>query len=484
MSERVRPYVFYDVAVSICSTCYQRVEAKIVFQDNAVYMLKWCPTHGHERVLMADDIDYYRRGREVFIKTPEMPHTFNTPMKWGCPYDCGLCPDHQQHSCVTIIEITDHCNLTCPICYAESSPARPRYRSVDQVQRMIDAVVRNEGQPDIVQLSGGEPTMHPDFLEILDRARAAPIRHVMVNTNGIRIATDEAFANELAARSEHFEVYLQFDSFEREALMALRGADLRDIRRRALDRLNALGIATTLVVTLKKGLNDHEIGKIIDFALEQPAVRGVTLQPIQAAGRLEHFNPATDRLTLTEVRRRILEQTSVFAPEDILPVPCHPDCLAMAYALKIGGQVMPLTRLVDPQVLIEGGRNTILYEQDERVTEGIFRLFATNHSPESSAGSLRDLLCCLPRVDAPAELGYQNVFRLLIMQFIDAYSFDLRSVKKSCVHFVHPDGRLIPFDTYNLFYRDGLEAARLGPLRLQARATAPAPGAPHETHRD
>jgi uncharacterized radical SAM superfamily Fe-S cluster-containing enzyme len=213
-------------------------------------------------------------------------------------------------------------------------------------------------------------------------------------------------------------------------------------------------------------------------------VRGVTLQPIQAAGRLEHFNPATDRLTLTEVRRRILEQTSVFAPEDILPVPCHPDCLAMAYALKIGGQVMPLTRLVDPQVLIEGGRNTILYEQDERVTEGIFRLFATNHSPESSAGSLRDLLCCLPRVDAPAELGYQNVFRLLIMQFIDAYSFDLRSVKKSCVHFVHPDGRLIPFDTYNLFYRDGLEAARLGPLRLQARATAPAPGAPHETHRD
>lgn len=465
MSERVRPYVFYDVAVSICATCYQRVEAKIVFQDNAVYMLKWCPTHGHERVLMADDIDYYRRGREVFIKAPEMPRTFNTKMQWGCPYDCGLCPDHQQHSCVTIIEITDHCNLTCPICYAESSPARSHYRSVDHVQRMIDAVVRNEGQPDIVQLSGGEPTMHPDFLEILDRAKAAPIRHVMVNTNGIRIATDEAFAKELAARAEHFEVYLQFDSFEREALMTLRGADLRDIRRRALDRLNALGIATTLVVTLKKGLNDHEIGKIVDFALEQPAVRGVTLQPIQAAGRLEQFNPATDRLTLTEVRRRILEQTSVFAPEDILPVPCHPDCLAMAYALKIGGQVMPLTRLVDPQVLIEGGRNTILYEQDERVTEGIFRLFATNHSPESSAGSLRDLLCCLPRVDAPAELGYQNVFRLLIMQFIDAYSFDLRSVKKSCVHFVHPDGRLIPFDTYNLFYRDGLEASRLAPLR-------------------
>lgn len=465
MGERVRPYVFYDIAVSICSTCHRRVEAKIVFQDAAVYMLKWCPTHGHERVLMADDIDYYRRAREVFIKAPEMPRTFNTAMRWGCPYDCGLCPDHQQHSCVTVLDITDHCNLTCPICYAESGPARRDFRTVEHVQRMIDAVVRNEGRPDILQLSGGEPTLHPDFFEILDRAKAAPIRHVMVNTNGIRIANDETFARELAARKEHFEVYLQFDSFERDALMALRGADLRDVRRRALARLNDLDIATTLVVTLKKGLNDREIGRIVEFALEQPAVRGVTLQPVQAAGRLEHFNPATDRLTLTEVRRRVLEQTPVFAPEDILPVPCHPDCLAMAYALKIDGRVVPLTNLIDPQVLIEGGRNTILYEQDEAVTNGIFRLFATNHSPESSAGSLRDLLCCLPRVDAPLELGYRNVFRLLIMQFIDAWSFDLRSVKKSCVHFVHPDGRLIPFDTYNLFYRDGLEATRLAPLR-------------------
>jgi 7,8-dihydro-6-hydroxymethylpterin dimethyltransferase len=128
--------------------------------------------------------------------------------------------------------------------------------------------------------------------------------------------------------------------------------------------------------------------------------------------------------------------------------------------------VMPLTGLIDPQILIEGGRNTIVYEQDDRVREGILKLFATNHSPESSAGSLRDLLCCLPRLDAPDNLGYQNIFRVLIMQFIDAYDFDVRSVKKSCVHIVHPgDGRLIPFDTYNLFYRDDLERTRLRPLR-------------------
>jgi uncharacterized radical SAM superfamily Fe-S cluster-containing enzyme len=468
VADRVRPYLFYDVAVSICSTCYQKVEGKIVFQDGAVYMLKRCPVHGHERVLLADDVDYYRRCREIFIKPPEMPLAFNTPVRWGCPYDCGLCADHQQHSCLSLIEVTDHCNLRCPICYAESGPSRQQYRTLDHIQRMIDAVVANEGEPDVVQISGGEPTIHPDFFAILDLAKAAPIRHLMVNTNGIRIAEDETFAKRLAGYMPDFEVYLQFDSFERDALMTLRGADLRDIRKRALERLNRLGVSTTLVVTLKKGLNDQEIGRIIDFALKQPAVRGVTFQPIQTAGRLEQFNAATDRLTLTEVRRKILEQTSVFRPEDLLPVPCHPDSLAMGYALKLGGTVVPLTGLIDPNVLIEGGRNTIVYEQDEAVRQGVFKLFATNHSPESGVKSLRDLLCCLPRLDAPAQLGYENIFRVLIMQFIDAYSFDVRSVKKTCVHIVHPDGRLIPFDTYNLFYRDGLEQSHLTPLRQRA----------------
>jgi hypothetical protein len=143
----------------------------------------------------------------------------------------------------------------------------------------------------------------------------------------------------------------------------------------------------------------------------------------------------------------------------------------MAYALKIDGKVAPLTSLIDPKVLIEGGRNTIVFEQDQVIRDGIFKLFATNHSPESGAGTLRELLCCLPTVAAPAGLGYENIFRVLIMQFIDAHAFDVRSVKKSCVHIVHPDGkRLIPFDTYNLFYRDNLETTRLAPLRQRALA--------------
>ncbi len=468
MTDKVRPYLFYDVAISICSTCFQKIEAKTVFEDGCVYLLKRCPQHGFERVLIADDVDYYRRCREVFLKPPEMPLVYNTPVKYGCPYDCGLCTDHEQHSCLTLVEICDYCNLRCPVCYASSGPERQEFRSLEQIEFMLDAVVRNEGHPDVVQLSGGEPTMHPDFFKIVETAKARPIRHLMVNTNGVRIAQDAEFAARLAQIKDDFEVYLQFDSMQRNPLMVLRGADLRSIREKALERLNHYNISTNLVVTLQKGLNDGEIGAIIDFALQQRCVRGVTLQPIQDAGRLETFNPATDRLTLTEVRRKVLEQTKVFAPEDIIPVPCHPDSLAMAYALKLGGKVTPLTSMIPPDVLINGARNTMLYEQEEVVRNSLFKLFSTNHSPRSGASSLRELLCCLPKVLVPKNLGYENLFRVIIMQFIDAHSFDVRSVKKTCVHIVHPDGRLIPFDTYNLFYRDDLEKTRLAPLREKA----------------
>lgn len=466
MTDKIRPYLFYDVAISICSTCYARVDAKIVFEDGKVWMLKRCPQHGHQRVLVADDVEYYRRSREVFLKRPEQPMVYNTPVKYGCPYDCGLCPDHEQHSCLTLIEICDACNLTCPVCYAGSGQHRTEFRSLEQIQAMLDCVVRNEKHPDVVQISGGEPTLHPDFFRVLAMCKERPIRHLMVNTNGVRIAQDEEFAKRLANFMTEFEIYLQFDSLQRDPLMQMRGADLRSVRQKALERLNKLGISTTLVVTVERGVNDGELGSIVDFALQQPAVRGVTIQPVQQAGRVKGFTSAQHRLTLTEVRRRILEQTAVFRSEDLIPVPCHPDALAMAYALKLGNKVEPLTGMVAPKVLIDGARNTIVYEQEAGLRDHLFKLFATNHSPSSQASTLRELLCCLPKVLLPKELGYMNLFRVLIVQFTDAEVFDVRSVKKSCIHIAHPDGkRLIPFDTFNMFYRGELETTRLAGLR-------------------
>ena len=430
-------------------------------------MDKWCPAHGIERVLIADDVAYYRSGREVFVKPPELPQRFNTPMHYGCPYDCGLCPDHMQHSCLTVVELTDRCNLTCPVCYAGSSTDHSqKHKSFEQVCAMLDAVVANEGEPDVVQLSGGEPTIHPQFFEILDECRKRPIRHLMVNTNGIRIATEEGFAERLAEYLPRFEIYLQFDSLKPSVHQTLRGADMTRIRRQALEKLNALKISTTLVMTLKRGLNDGEIGDVIKFGLEQPCVRGVTLQPIQDAGRNEQYDVKQHRLTVSAVRRMIAEQTGIFTREDVLPVPCNPDTLAMAYALKVDGQVLPLTRYLDSQTMLSGERSTIVFEDDPALKEAVFKTFSTNHSPDSQARCLSDLLCCLPQVSAPPNLKYDNVFRVLIVQFMDAHSMDIRALKKSCIHMAQPDGKMIPFESFNLFYR-GKAQAKLATIRAE-----------------
>ncbi|MEY2689990.1 MAG: hypothetical protein RL375_4190, partial [Pseudomonadota bacterium] len=315
-------------------------------------------------------------------------------------------------------------------------------------------------------------------------------------TNGLRIAQDTAFAERLAGYAPGFEVYLQFDSLRREALLDLRGADLRRMREQALERLNALDISTTLVVTVKRGVNDDELGEITRYAMTQPCVRGVTFQPVQQAGRTENYDPALHRLTVSELRRRIAEQSGVFTLDDILPVPCNPDALAMAYALRQpDGGVLPLTRYVDARTLVEGSGNTIAFERDlfgpapadaadhaadlvgdshhdgGRVDprngegdalndgqpsghEAFLKLFSTNLGPEAQASCLSELMCCLPQIQAPGALDYRSVFRILIVQFMDALSMDIRALKKSCIHFALPDGRMIPFETYNLFYRD------------------------------
>jgi 7,8-dihydro-6-hydroxymethylpterin dimethyltransferase len=451
---KTRPYLYYDHVVSLCDECLRRIEGKLVIRDNMVWMYKWCPAHGQTKVLVASDAAFWRMGREVYIKPPEMPERFNTEMAWGCPYDCGLCPDHMQHSCLTILEITDHCNLSCPVCYAASGPHRSERRDLATVERMLDAIVANEGEPDVVQISGGEPTTHPDFFAILDAARRRPIKHLMLNTNGIRIAQEPGFAERLASYAPGFEVYLQFDSLQRDALMTLRGADLRRIREDAVAALDRVGLSTTLVMTVAAGVNDQEIGAVIEWATQHRCVRGVTLQPIQFAGRIDGVPLQTTRLTLTDVRTRLLEQCPIFQPEDVIPVPCNPDALAMGYALRTPAGIAPLTRFIGADVLLAGERNTIVFEQDPVLKDQVFRLFATNHSPESQATHLASLLCCLPGIDAPPSVGYDSVFRVLIMAFMDATAFDVRAMKKSCVHIVQPDGRIVPFESFNLLYRD------------------------------
>ncbi len=468
---RARPYVFWGQTTSLCETCLALVPAKIAIKDNEVWYEKRCERHGVQSTLVSTDAAYWRLCKD-YIKPGDRPLNLQSRTEFGCPYDCGLCPDHEQHTCLALIEINEHCNLTCPVCFADSSPARSKHLPLATIERMVDALVASEGEPDIVQISGGEPTLHPEFFEVLDLVRSRPVRHVMLNTNGLRLAREPDFVARLAEQKRGLEVYLQFDSLRRDALMDLRGADLRRVRQEALENLERHGLSTTLVVTVKRGVNDDEIGAIVRHALEWRCVRGITFQPVQDAGRNEGFDKSR-RIVLSEIRQRIVEDAGVFGADDMVPLPCNPESISIGYGLRNGRSVLPVTSLVPREEFVAITPNTISFEKQPMLKEKFIELFSLSSGANNAPERLVEFLCCLPKAVVPAGITYENVFRVAIVQFMDRFNFCVGGVKRSCIHFVTPNGQIIPFDTYNLFYRDGRIAQIRAALAAQAHGEGP-----------
>lgn len=456
LPRKAAPYIFHGQTTSLCETCLEPVPAKIIIEDERVFYLKRCLEHGVQKTLISDDIDYWRQ-QKLWLKPGDRPLATQTRTEAGCPFDCGLCPDHEQHSCLAIIEVNQACNLACPVCFANATDINGSHRPLCEIEAMLNALVASEGEPDLVQLSGGEPTIHPEFFAILDAVKARPIRHVMINTNGVRIAQDREFVERLATYAPRLEVYLQFDSLDDESLMDLRGARLSRIRRQALEELERLGLSTTLVAVIKRGVNDGEVANIVRHALEWSCVRGVTFQPVQDAGRNEGFDGRDNRVVLSELRREVAK-AGVFGLEDMIPLPCNPDQICIGYGLRQGKDITPITSLL-PRELVLQGPNTISYEAYPELRSAVTDLLSLATTQCNTEEKLAGLLCCLPQAMVPAQLSYANSFRVVILQFLDRYNFDLGTVKRSCVHFVTGDGQIIPFDTYNTFYREGAEGA-------------------------
>jgi uncharacterized radical SAM superfamily Fe-S cluster-containing enzyme len=317
---------------------------------------------------------------------------------------------------------------------------------------MLDALVASEGKPDLVQISGGEPTIHPQIMDILREAKARPIRHLMLNTNGVRLASDPDFVAELATLKPGFEVYLQFDSLRREALERLRGADLRKAHEKALANLDAHNISTTLVAVIEKGVNDDEIGDILRHGLSHPCVRGVSFQPVQDAGRVEAFTKS-GRVTVSEIRRAIIEQSGMFGENDVIPLPCNPQAISVGYALRHDGGATAVTGLLPRELLLQAP-NAVTFEGHPELRAKLLELLSLSCNGENTARLLGDLLCCLPQVEVPTTVTYDSVFRVSVAKFLDRFDFSLAEVKRSCVHVVTPAGKIIPIDTYNLFHRE------------------------------
>src|SRR5216683_4880746 len=337
-------YVFYELARSICPECRRPNDAQILLRDGQVFMRKRCSEHGPFEALVYADAQAYT-SQAKFNKPGTLPLAYTSQREHGCPHDCGLCPDHQQHACLGIIEINSTCNMQCPLCFADAGAGFSL--TLHDVEEILDGFVRTEGYPEVVQFSGGEPTIHPEIVPMLRAAKRRNIRHVMINTNGKRIASDDAFLAELAEIQP--AIYFQFDGFLSETYRVIRGEpDILEEKLRALDRLAETGCKVVLVPAIERGVNEHEVGDIVRFGVQHPAVLGVNFQPAFHAGRHMQHDPL-QRMTIPDILRLIEAQTEgMFQVGDFVPVPCcFPTCNSVTYAYVDGETVLPITRLLD-----------------------------------------------------------------------------------------------------------------------------------------
>lgn len=466
-------YVFYELTRSICPECRRVIDAQVLLRHNKVYMRKRCPDHGPFEALIYGDAEAYT-GSMKFNKPGTIPLKFNTEVEHGCPHDCGLCPDHQQHACVGIIEVNSACNMDCPLCFADAGHGFNL--TLTEVEAILDNFVETEGHPEVVQFSGGEPTIHPQIIPMMRAAMERDIRHIMLNTNGRRIANDDQFLAELAEIRP--AIYFQFDGFEPSTYQTIRGeADLLPEKLRALKRLAEIGCPVILIPAIERGVNDHELGKIIRFGMEHSAVFGINFQPAFHSGRYMKHDPLK-RLTNPDLMRLIEAQTEgMFAVSDFVPVPCcFPTCNSVTYAYVDGETVVPLPRIIDVEDYLDYITNRVLLNFAEEVKGALEGLWSSSAIPGSEKAAFNFAMTCaacgLPEGTEDVEGLLDHFFMIMFQDFLDPWTFNQKNLMKCCKEILLPDGKQIPFCAYNnVGYREQARAqlAAQEPARNQAR---------------
>jgi tetraether lipid synthase len=452
---------------SICPRCRRVLNAQLLERDGRVVLARVCPEHGPFEAVVYGDAERYHEIQR-FNKPGEEPLERQTETIDGCPHDCGICPEHAQHTCLGIIEVNTACNLDCPICFADSGTGPQEHGfslTLEQVEAMLDAFVRAEGEPEAVQLSGGEPSIHPQILEMLRAAMDRGIQLVMLNTNGIRLARDPRFAPALAEIGVH--VYLQFDGLRENTQLTIRGKDLTEEKLRALDRCAEAGVSVSLAAAVERGVNEAEVGEIVRFGIEHPAVTGVFFQPVTHSGRFRVDSDPLDKLTNPDVIDAICEQLPEwFRADDFVPVPCcSPTCRSATFALYDGEDLVPLPRLVDVEDYLDYVSNRAVPDPDvRRALEGLWSAKAAGGTA-TAAERLECVVCSTAMPEELREVAAQG-FMIVVQDFQDPYTLDIEKLRKCCVSEIVPDGRLIPFCAYNsVGYREQIRREVAGVAR-------------------
>ena len=449
---------------SLCATCRRSVPAEIWRTGDAVVLRKLCEAHGLAEVTVSPSAAWYERVMALApaLRAPASPR----PAAQGCPFDCGPCTSHEQEALLPIVPITSACNLDCPICYTHNKNEGAYRMSEAELRAVLGHIRRADPERRIINLTGGEPTLHPDLVRLVELCAEEGIHRITLSTHGLRFLRDDDLLPRLARAGAR--IILSFDSLDEDTNRRMLGGPLAAAKREVLGKLDAAGVPTTLLPVLARGHNDHEVGALVDLGLATACVRSIELHTMTFTGHGGLAFDRAGRYTTYEVLRDLETQTGGrLRVDDFVPSPAaHPLCYLVTYVLALAdGGWLPLPRFVttgELRAVLAGG----LYLEPGPALEAclqdvIARLWAHADDDPDAARVLAGLRALVDEAFAPGvpqearmAAAERRIKAIYVHAHMDEETFDTDRIRQCCVGIREPDGRSIPSCAYNVLYRD------------------------------
>ena len=445
----------YSYTTGYCEGCGDLVTARVINKDGAVFLETLCPVHGKGSARIAGE-KWHEESRH-YVKPRQIPLALGTNGFAGCPDSCGLCPEHRQHTCLPVVEITSRCDLACPVCL---KPQGGEFgMTPDEFRHALDRLMEYEGGIPLINFSGGEPTLHPDFPEFLRICNERGVMQTSVSTNGLRLHADpglRALFRETGAVAS-----VQFDGFRSETWLRLRGKDLSGMKTELIRLLEEEGVRYSLTATIARGVNDDEVAAIADFFF---ASKGLSLmfQPVAITGAARSHFGETDRMTVDDVVEK-LHASRHISEGDFNPLPCaHPACFALSYYFQVDdGTFYSLKEFLGKEAFLDVVANRTLPGLDREghtaIRERIYEFWSAADSVADNKQVLKRIKAILRELEgknfsakAAFDVGSTVLRSVFIHGFMDAKTFDLGRIMKCCNHYLQPDGRLVPMCAHNV----------------------------------
>ncbi len=468
--------IYMHTTRGVCPECNRIVDAKVYSEDNKVYLEKYCMDHGRSAAMVSSDYSYYKEAHKYIKPGQNQSRYFGETIN-GCPYDCGICPDHEQHICMPVLEITGNCNLDCPICIAHEDSRENL--SMDQIKAMVDRLLESEGKIDVLNISGGEPTLHPEYEMIIEHLTTVEeITKISVSTNGLTLLKQDGL---LAFHKENGVIIsLQLDGVGKEVYTRLRGHDLMEKKRRIVDALISHDVDCSIIAVIARGINDtmEDVEYLYRLFMANENILSLLFQPLVHAKEMKSKTDAMDRVTIPDVIRLVSgASNNIVRKSDFMPLPCcHAACFSLVHLLKIDdGKYIPMKRFLDRDRYIETIKNRSFFGSDEdsfrAIKDIIFSIWAdgdekegiTRETTEKALRSIKKIIKEVDRANCNCgsflskkafDAGSRKIKSIYIHHFMDVDTFDLTRARRCCTVYPKPDGKFYPMCTFNNLYRN------------------------------